>query len=114
MSASIRPMTGWAQSASARPRGSPDGSAYAANGPSPATLQRLAGLGGDAATLFSGAGVAVPLVEQATRLEFAGGLTFKIQPNLSFYAQAGYQFAVSPSDARRNGVKGDIGLRYTW
>jgi outer membrane autotransporter protein len=70
--------------------------------------------GGNAATLFSGAGTAVPLVEQATRLEFAGGLTYKLQPNLSFYAQAGYQFAISPNLARRDGVKGSAGLRYTW
>jgi hypothetical protein len=54
------------------------------------------------------------LATWARRLEFAGGLTFKLQPNLSFYAPAGYQFAVAPSDARRDGVKGDIGLRYTW
>jgi outer membrane autotransporter protein len=56
----------------------------------------------------------VPLVEQATRLEFAGGLTFKHDANLSFFAQAGYQFAISPSLARRDGVKGSAGLRYTW
>jgi outer membrane autotransporter protein len=70
--------------------------------------------GGNAATLFSGSGTTVPLVEQATRLEVAGGLTFKLQPNLSFYGQAGYQFAVAPTNAGRDGVRGDIGLRYTW
>jgi hypothetical protein len=41
-------------------------------------------------------------------------VTVSVGPQLGFYAQAGYQFAVSPSDARRDGVKGDIGLRYTW
>ena len=56
----------------------------------------------------------MPLVEQATRLEVAGGLTFKLQANLSFYTQIGYQFAVAPTNAGRDGVKGDIGLRYTW
>ena len=70
--------------------------------------------GGNAATSFAGSGIAVPLVEQATRLELAGGLTFKLQANLSFYTQIGYQFAVAPTNAGRDGVKGDIGLQYTW
>jgi outer membrane autotransporter protein len=57
----------------------------------------------------------VPLLEHATRLEFAGGMTLKFDPNFSFFAQAGYQFAVGGSnDIRRDGVKGDLGLRYTW
>ncbi|HYB08480.1 MAG TPA: autotransporter outer membrane beta-barrel domain-containing protein, partial [Alphaproteobacteria bacterium] len=66
-----------------------------------------------ATTTFSGVDQ-VPLDEQATRLEFAGGLTVKLNTSFSLYAQAGYQFAISPSDARRDGVKGDIGVRYTW
>ncbi len=70
--------------------------------------------GGTAVTAFAGSGIAVPLVEQATRLELAGGLTFKLQANLSFYTQVGYQFAVAPTNAGRDGVIGDIGLRYTW
>ena len=57
----------------------------------------------------------VPLLEQATRLEFAGGLSAKLLPGLSVYAQAGYQFAVSGTDGgRRDGVKGDFGVHYTW
>jgi outer membrane autotransporter protein len=57
----------------------------------------------------------VPLAEQATRLEFAGGLSAKILPGLNLYAQAGYQFAVSGTDGgRRDGVKGDFGVHYTW
>jgi outer membrane autotransporter protein len=57
----------------------------------------------------------VLLVEQATRLEFAGGLSAKILPGLSLYAQAGYQFAVSGTDgSRRDGVKGDFGVHYAW
>ena len=58
---------------------------------------------------------AVPLLEKATRLEFAGGLSAKILPGLSLYAQASYQFAVSGTDGgRRDGVKGDFGVRYSW
>jgi hypothetical protein len=57
----------------------------------------------------------VPLLKQATRLEFAGGFSAKILPCLSLYPQAGYQFAVSGTDGgRRDGVKGDFGVRYSW
>jgi outer membrane autotransporter protein len=67
--------------------------------------------GANATTMF---GIdPVPLVERATRLEFAGGLSAKILPGLSLYAQAGYQVATS-SRQRRDGVKGDFGVRYAW
>ncbi len=57
----------------------------------------------------------VPLLEQATRLELAGGVTAKLTNRLSLYAQGGYQFAVAQtSDTTRNGIKGDFGLRYAW
>ena len=56
----------------------------------------------------------MPLVEQATRLEFAGGVTVSVGPRLGVSARAGDQFAVAPSDARRDGLEGDIGLRDTW
>jgi outer membrane autotransporter protein len=69
--------------------------------------------GANATTMF---GVdQVPLLEQAMRLEFAGGLSARILPGLSLYAQAGYQIAVSGTDGgRRDGVKGDFGVHYTW
>jgi outer membrane autotransporter protein len=67
--------------------------------------------GAEATTLF---GIdPVPLIEEATRLEFAGGLTAKIGPGVSLYAQAGYQFALDNAFIR-NGIQGDIGLRYVW
>jgi outer membrane autotransporter protein len=69
--------------------------------------------GGAAQTSFAGGAVGVPLVAHATRVEFAGGVTLKIDPSLSFYAQAGYQFATD-NNIRRDGVKGDLGLRFTW
>jgi outer membrane autotransporter protein len=58
----------------------------------------------------------VPLLEAATRLELAGGITAKLNAGLSPYAQAGYQFAVADANdgTTRNGVKGDAGFRYTW
>jgi outer membrane autotransporter protein len=58
---------------------------------------------------------AVLLSEQATRLEFAGGFSAKIRSGFNLYAQAGYQFAVNDTaGGRRDGVKGDFGVRWSW
>ena len=54
----------------------------------------------------------VPLIEEATRLEFAGGVSAKLG-RVSLYAQAGYQFGLDGAFIR-NGIQGDIGLRYVW
>jgi hypothetical protein len=70
--------------------------------------------GARATTTFGASPIQVSLLEQATWLEFAGGGTVKVNANWSAYAQAGYQFAVAPSNVRRNGFTGDVGLRYTW
>jgi outer membrane autotransporter protein len=70
--------------------------------------------GAEATTMF---GVdQVPLLEDATRLELAGGVTAKLSARLSLFAQAGYQFAVlqGSENTVRNGVKGDFGVRYAW
>jgi hypothetical protein len=67
------------------------------------------GWGGNAATNSGNAAVLVPLVEQATWGEVAGDLPLKCSPRLSFYAQAGYNFALT-SGSSVSGVKGDIGL----
>ena len=57
----------------------------------------------------------VPLLEQATRLQLGGGLSVKVNTNVSFYANADYQFAVGNTDGgRRDGVRGAAGVRYTW
>jgi outer membrane autotransporter protein len=71
--------------------------------------------GGEATTTFSGVDQ-VPLLQESTQLEFAAGLTVKVNTCLSFYAQAGYEFAVGgdTNGGRRQGVKGDIGLRLTF
>jgi outer membrane autotransporter protein len=70
--------------------------------------------GAEAALTSPASDLTVPLLENTTWLEFAAGATVKINASLSFYAQAGYEFAVAPSNARYNGVKGDIGLRWTF
>ncbi len=69
--------------------------------------------GGRATTMFDVD--QVPLQEEATRMELASGVTAKINHSLSLYAQFGYQFALGGTDGgRRQGVQGDLGLRYAW
>ena len=70
--------------------------------------------GAQATTTFSGADMA-PLLEQATRLQLGGGLSARMNANVSFYANADYQFAVGDSDGgRRDGIRGAAGVRYMW
>jgi outer membrane autotransporter protein len=70
--------------------------------------------GAQATTTFSGADL-VPLLEQATRLQLGGGVSVRMNANVSFYANADYQFAVGDTDGgTRNGVRGAAGVRYTW
>jgi len=70
--------------------------------------------GAEATTLF--ATDPVPLIEEATRLEFAGGVTAKLGGGVSLYVQAGYQFAVlqGGENTVRNGITGDLGVRMAW
>ena len=70
--------------------------------------------GAEAETTFARSSVQVPLVQKATWLDVAGGVTYKLNPGLAFYAQAGYQWAVAPSNVSRDGFVGDIGLRFTF
>ena len=54
-------------------------------------------------------------LEQATRLDIDAGVTARINANLSLYAQASWRLALGGTDGgKRDGVKGDLGLRYTW
>jgi outer membrane autotransporter protein len=70
--------------------------------------------GAQATTTYSGVDL-VPLLEQATRLQLGGGLSVNVNRNVSFYANADYQFAVGNTDGgRRDGVRGAAGVRYTW
>lgn len=70
--------------------------------------------GGDATTVYSGVDQA-PLLEEAERLELGGGLTVKIDGELSLYANGDYQFAVGDTNGgEREGARGALGLRYRW
>ena len=70
--------------------------------------------GAQATTTFSGADL-VPLLERATRLQLGGGVSARVNANVSVYANADYQFAVGDTDGgRRDGIGGTAGVRYTW
>jgi outer membrane autotransporter protein len=71
--------------------------------------------GGNATTTFGGTAL-VPLLEESTQLEFAAGATAKLTPRLSLYVQGGYIFGIGgdTDGGRRQGVKGDIGIRLTF
>ena len=70
--------------------------------------------GAQATTVFSGVDL-VPLLEQATRLQLGGGVSVRMSTNVSFYANADYQFAVGNTDGgQRDGIRGAAGVRYTW
>ena len=70
--------------------------------------------GAQATTTYSGTDL-VPLLEQATRLQLGGGVSVRVNTNVSLFATADYQFAVGNTDGGpRNGVRGAAGVRYTW
>jgi hypothetical protein len=69
--------------------------------------------GAEANTVYSGTDVA-PLTNQATMLEFGGGLTGRINASVSLFANVDYEFAVGSGIEKRNGVRGAFGARYTW
>jgi outer membrane autotransporter protein len=69
--------------------------------------------GAEADAVYSGTDV-VPLATQATMLEFGGGLTGRINANVSVFANVGYECAVGAGDDKRNGVQGGFGAKYTW
>jgi outer membrane autotransporter protein len=69
--------------------------------------------GADANTVFSRG--AAPLESEATIVELGGGLTVRINANVSVFANVDYEFAVDDTDGdRRDGVRGAFGARYTW
>ena len=69
--------------------------------------------GGTAVTTFEPD--AVPVISHAQYMDVDAGLTTKIDPHLSAFAEAGYQFAVSrDGGGKRDGVKGTAGLRHQW
>ena len=70
--------------------------------------------GADANTVYSGTDV-VPLESQVTMLELGGGLTGRINANVSVFANVDYEFAVGAAEnEKRSGVRGAFGARYTW
>jgi hypothetical protein len=70
--------------------------------------------GAAANTVYSGTDV-VQLASQTTMLELGGGLTGRINANVSVFANVDYEFAVGAAEGeKRNGVRGALGARYAW
>ena len=70
--------------------------------------------GAEADAVYSGTDL-VPLLNQVTMLELGGGLTGRINANVSVFANVDYEFAVGAAEnEKRNGVRGAFGARYTW
>lgn len=69
--------------------------------------------GADANAVYSGSDMA-PLVSRATMLELGGGLTGRLNANISLFANADYEFAVGSGVEKRSGVRGAFGARYMW
>jgi outer membrane autotransporter protein len=70
--------------------------------------------GARATAVYSGVDL-VPLLEQANRLQLGGGLSVRMNANVSLYANADYQFSVGDTDGgRRNGIRGAAGVRFMW
>jgi outer membrane autotransporter protein len=70
--------------------------------------------GAEADTVYSGTNI-VPLLSQITLLEVGGGVTGRINANVSVFANVDYEFAVGAANGeKQNGVRGALGARYTW
>lgn len=70
----------------------------------------------DMATVY-GADDQAPLLMQATRLEWLGGVTARLNERLSLYAEGSYQHGVgNAGDNRfwRRSTRGNVGLRVSW
>ena len=77
--------------------------------------QSLAGLGGGRPTRSDPGTDLVPVASQVTRLELGGGLTGRINANVSVFANVDYEFAVGAGEnEKRSGVRGAFGAKYTW
>jgi outer membrane autotransporter protein len=70
--------------------------------------------GAEADTVYADSDT-VPLLSQVTQLELGGGVTGRINANVSVFANVDYEFAVGGANGqKRNGVRGAIGARYSW
>jgi outer membrane autotransporter protein len=70
--------------------------------------------GARATAIYSGVDL-VPLLEQANRLQLGGGVSVRMNANVSLYANADYQLSVGDTDGgRRDGIRGAAGVRFMW
>ncbi|TBR40390.1 MULTISPECIES: autotransporter outer membrane beta-barrel domain-containing protein [Dyella] len=71
------------------------------------------GTGGGSTVTYAGVDQ-VPLIMRTDWADVAMGLTTRFTPAVSLYAQLGYQFGIGSSNEQREGMSGDIGLRFRW
>ena len=70
--------------------------------------------GAQATAIYSGVDL-VPLAQQANRLQLGGGVSVRMNTNVSLYANADYQISVGDTDGgRRDGIRGAAGVRFMW
>jgi outer membrane autotransporter protein len=70
--------------------------------------------GARATAIYSGVDL-VSLLEQANRLQLGGGVSVRMNANVSLYANADYQISVGDTDGgRRDGIRGAAGVRFMW
>ena len=70
--------------------------------------------GARATAIYSGVDL-VPLLEQANRLQLGGGVSVRMNANVSLYANADYQLSVGDTDGgKRDGIRGAAGVRFMW
>ncbi|MET0707096.1 MAG: autotransporter outer membrane beta-barrel domain-containing protein [Tardiphaga sp.] len=70
--------------------------------------------GAQATAIYSGVDL-VPLAQQANRLQLGGGVSVRMNTNVSLYANADYQLSVGDTDGgRRDGIRGAAGVRFMW
>lgn len=56
----------------------------------------------------------VPLETRTTRVDVGAGVTARLSDTVSVYGQLGYQTGVESGHQQREGIFGDVGLRWRW
>ena len=70
--------------------------------------------GAQATAIYSGVDL-VPLAQQANRLQLGGGVSVKMNTNVSLYANADYQLSIGDTEGgKRDGIRGAAGVRFMW
>ncbi len=69
---------------------------------------------GNDSTLFGQSSPAIETRFSDTALEIGGGLTARMNQNVSFYGQASYRWSLDDSRSRQTATAGTVGIRVNW